>query len=55
MIYAGMPPHMPVDPERLLKSYRRYCYVNSSLAITQVYLGKISNAEAIRWIDNLHG
>ena len=28
---------------------------HSSLAITQVYLGKISDAEAIRWIDNLHG
>ena len=28
---------------------------HSSLAITQIYLGKISDAEAIRWIDNLHG
>ena len=27
----------------------------SSLSITQIYLGKISDAEAIRWIDNLHG
>ena len=28
---------------------------HSSLAITQIYLGKISDAAAIRWIDNLHG
>jgi integrase len=28
---------------------------HSSLSITQIYLGKISDAEAIRWIDNLHG
>jgi len=28
---------------------------HSSLAVTQIYLGKISDAEAIRWIDNLHG
>jgi len=27
---------------------------HSSLSITQIYLGKISDAEAIRWIDNLH-
>jgi integrase len=28
---------------------------HSSLSITQIYLGKISDAEAIRWIDYLHG
>lgn len=28
---------------------------HSNLATTQIYLGKISDAEAIRWIDNLHG
>ena len=28
---------------------------HSNLSITQRYLGKISDAEAIRWIDNLHG
>jgi len=28
---------------------------HSSLSITQIYLGKISDAEAIRWIGNLHG
>jgi integrase len=28
---------------------------HSSLAITQRYLGKISDAEAMRWIDKLHG
>ena len=28
---------------------------HSSLATTQRYLGKISDAEAIRWIDTLHG
>jgi len=28
---------------------------HSSLSIAQIYLGKISDAEAIRWIDNLHG
>jgi integrase/recombinase XerD len=27
----------------------------SNLTITQKYLEKISDAEAIRWIDNLHG
>jgi hypothetical protein len=25
------------------------------LSTTQTYLGKISDAEAIRWIDTLHG
>ena len=28
---------------------------HSNLATTQIYLGKISDSEAIRWIDNLHG
>jgi len=28
---------------------------HSNLATTQRYLGKISDAEAMRWIDNLHG
>jgi integrase len=28
---------------------------HSSLAITQRYLGKISDVEAMRWIDKLHG
>jgi integrase/recombinase XerD len=28
---------------------------HSNLSTTQIYLGKISNVEAIRWIDNLHG
>jgi integrase len=28
---------------------------HSSLATTQRYLGKISDVEAMRWIDNLHG
>ena len=28
---------------------------HSNLSTTQKYLGKISDAEAIRWIDNLHG
>jgi len=28
---------------------------HSSLSITQIYLGRISDAGAIRWIDNLHG
>jgi integrase len=28
---------------------------HASLSTTQIYLGKISDAEAIRWIDNLHG
>jgi integrase len=28
---------------------------NSNLATTQRYLGKISDLEAIRWIENLHG
>jgi integrase len=27
---------------------------HSSLSITQIYLGRISDAEALRWIDNLH-
>ena len=27
---------------------------HSNLSTTQIYLGKISDAEAIRWIDNLH-
>jgi len=27
---------------------------HSNLSTTQRYLGKISAAEAIRWIDNLH-
>jgi integrase len=28
---------------------------HSNLSTTQVYLGKISGVEAMRWIDNLHG
>lgn len=28
---------------------------HANLSTTQVYMGKISDAEAIRWIDNLHG
>ena len=28
---------------------------HSNLSITQTYLGQISDAEAMRWIDNLHG
>ena len=28
---------------------------HSNLSTTQKYLGKISDAEAIRWIDHLHG
>ena len=28
---------------------------HSNLSTTQRYLGKINVAEAIRWIDNLHG
>jgi len=28
---------------------------NLSMSATQRYLGKISDVEAIRWIDNLHG
>ena len=31
MIYVDMPPHMPVDPGRQLKSFRRYCYVIRAL------------------------
>ena len=27
---------------------------HSNLSTTQIYLGKVSDAEAIRWIDNLH-
>ncbi len=28
---------------------------HANLSTTQIYLGKISDAEAIRWIDNIHG
>jgi integrase/recombinase XerD len=28
---------------------------HSNLSTTQRYLGKISDVEAMRWIDNLHG
>jgi integrase/recombinase XerD len=28
---------------------------HQDLKTTQVYLGKISDSEAIRWMDNLHG
>ncbi|MDA3915996.1 MAG: site-specific integrase, partial [Deltaproteobacteria bacterium] len=28
---------------------------HANLSTTQRYLGKISDSEAIRWIDNLHG
>ena len=28
---------------------------HSNLSTTQIYLGKVSDIEAIRWIDNLHG
>ena len=28
---------------------------HSNLSTTQLYLGKVSDVEAMRWIDNLHG
>jgi integrase/recombinase XerD len=28
---------------------------HSNLSTTQRYLGKVSDTEAMRWIDNLHG
>ena len=28
---------------------------HQDLKTTQIYLGKISDSEAIRWMDNLHG
>lgn len=28
---------------------------HTNLSTTQIYLGKVSNAEAIRWIENLYG
>ena len=28
---------------------------HANLSTTQRYLGKVSDAEALRWIDNLHG
>jgi len=28
---------------------------HSNLSTTQIYLGEVSDVEAIRWIDNLHG
>ena len=28
---------------------------HSSLSTTQRYLGKVSDIEALRWIDNIHG
>jgi len=28
---------------------------HSNLSTTQRYLGRISDVEALRWIDNLHG
>ncbi len=28
---------------------------HANLATTQLYLGKISDLEAMKWIDNLHG
>ena len=28
---------------------------HANLSTTQLYLGKISDTEAIKWIDNLHG
>jgi integrase/recombinase XerD len=28
---------------------------HSNLSTTQLYLGKVSNLESMRWIDNLHG
>jgi integrase len=28
---------------------------HSNLSITQIYLGKISDTEAMKWIENLHG
>jgi hypothetical protein len=28
---------------------------HANLTTTQIYLGKVSDVEAIRWIENLHG
>jgi integrase len=40
-----------VPPEVVSKVILRH----QDLKTTQIYLGKISDSEAIRWMDNLHG
>ncbi|MBW2238862.1 MAG: site-specific integrase, partial [Deltaproteobacteria bacterium] len=40
-----------VPPEIVSKIILRH----ANLSTTQLYLGKISDVEAIRWIENIHG
>jgi integrase len=54
-ICADMLRHMHLVPAHQLKSFQKVLLRHSNLSTTQRYLGKISDAEAIRWIDNLHG
>lgn len=40
---------------KILKIVSKVLLRHSNLSTTQRYLGKIRDAEAIRWIDHLHG
>ena len=37
-----------------LEIVSKVLFRHANLSTTQIYLGKVSDVEAIRWIDNLH-
>ena len=54
MISGGIQRHMHQGPGPLLKS-SKVILRHANLSTTQRYLGKVSDTEAIRWIENIHG
>ncbi len=52
LIFPGTSPQYTFTPIEIVS---KVLLRHSNLSTTQRYLGKISDAEAIRWIDNLHG
>jgi hypothetical protein len=55
MTLDGMPPRTPQDPALRLKLSARWFSDTQIYLTTQRYLGKVSDTEAIKWIENIHG
>jgi len=53
-ICAGMPPLMPPAPA-FHRNFSKVILRHSNLSTTQRYLGKITDTEAMKWIENLYG
>lgn len=43
-----------ISPEEVL-SFSKVILRHANLSTTQRYLGKVSDVEAVRWIENLYG